>query len=382
MAATDDAAQPAKAWGSIVAAALLLPGAAAGQGEPGPGPASVAFKWLHYRDRQPGLDRIEVTAPALLLRLPMGEQWGVEASATLDQVSGASPRWHSAISGASRMTEKREAGDLKVTRYESRSSYALGVAQSKENDFRSHALSVEGRWSTDDNNRSWNAGLALTRDRIGSVDDVSLDERRRTVEVTAGITQALSRHDLVQLSLTLADGRGYYGDPYKRVDQRPGNRRQTITVLRWNHHVEPADLTLRSSYRAYVDSFGVRSHTLQLEPVLALGERFAIAPLLRLYSQSAARFYYDPVYSFAGAPYPPGYFEVPPALLSPDQRLSAFGAVTLGIKVSVRLGSAWSTDLKLERYEQRGAWRIGGAGSPGLAPFSARFVQWGLSRQF
>jgi hypothetical protein len=42
----------------------------------------------------------------------------------------------------------------------------------------------------------------------------------------------------------------------------------------------------------------------------------------------------------------------------------------------------WTVDLKFERYEQRGTWRIGGAGSPGLAPFSARFVQWGLARTF
>lgn len=352
------------------------------QNESGPGPASLSFKWLWYRDRQPGLERIAVDAPALQLRLPLGERWGLEAGATVDQVSGASPRWHSAISGASRMTERRKAGDLKITRYEPRSSVSLGYAQSDENDFHSQALSLEGRWASDDNNRSWNAGLALTRDRIGSVDDVNLDERRRTIEATAGVTLALSRADLVQATLTLADGRGFYGDPYKRVDRRPDERRQRIAVLRWNHHFEQPDLTLRSSYRSYVDSFGVRSHTLQFEPVRALGEHFSVAPSLRLYSQSAARFYYDPVYSFAGAPYPPGYFEAPPAFLSPDQRLSAFGAVTLGLKITWQAGTQWSTDLKLERYEQRASWRVGGAGSPGLAPFSARFVQWGLSRRF
>ena len=318
----------------------------------------------------------------MLARLPLGEQWGLEVGATVDQVSGASPRWHSAISGASRMQDRREAGDLKVTRHASRSSYSLGIAQSRENDFLSKALSLEGRWASDDNNRSWNSGLALTRDRISSVDDVNLDERRRTLEATVGVTQALSRTDLLQLNLTLADGRGFYGDPYKRVDRRPEFRRQQIAVLRWNHHFEPIDLTLRSSYRAYGDSFGVRSHTLQFDPVLALGEIFSIGTTLRLYTQSAARFYYDPVYSFAGAPYPPGYFESPPALLSPDQRLSAFGAITVGLKVTAQLGKQWTTDLKVERYEQRASWRLGGPGSPGLAPFSAHFLQWGLTRRF
>ncbi len=361
---------------------MLLPGAAAAQSEGGPGPASVAFKWLSYEDWQPGLQRIRVTSPSLLARLPIGERFGLEASATIDNVAGASPRWHSAISGASRMQDRREAGDVKLTRYGERHSLALGVAVSDEDDYVSRAVSLEGRWSSDDNNRSWNAGVALTRDRIGSSDDFTLAERRRTVEATAGVTQALSRTDIVQFGLTLSEGRGYYSDPYKRIDQRPAQRRQRIATLRWNHHVEPLNLTLRSHYRAYGDSFGVRSHTLLLEPMFAAGERFTVTPSLRLYSQSAARFYYDPVYSFVGEPFPPGYFESPPRFLSPDQRLSAFGALTLGLKLQARLSDAWTADVKFERYEQRSAWRVGGPGSPGLARFSARFVQWGLARKF
>ena len=42
----------------------------------------------------------------------------------------------------------------------------------------------------------------------------------------------------------------------------------------------------------------------------------------------------------------------------------------------------WSADLKAERYEQRSHWRVGGTGSPGLAPFSATFVQFGVSSRF
>ena len=120
------------------------------------------------------------------------------------------------------------------------------------------------------------------------------------------MTQALSRLDLVQLGLTLVDGRGYYTDPYKSLDARPDARRQTIATLRWNHHFEASEITLRSHYRYYRDSFGVRSHTLQFEPVWQAATRLAVTPSLRLYTQTAASFYYDPVYSFLGAPLPPG----------------------------------------------------------------------------
>lgn len=366
--------------GRIVAAALALPGAVAAQADPGSG--LIAFRWLEYRDAQPGLDRIRVHAPSLALQLPVGSDWGIEATSTADRVSGASPRWHSAISSASRMEDRRLAGDVKLTRYLERSAWSLGVASSDEDDFASKALSIGARWDSEDNNRSWTMALAATRDQIGSSDNPLLDERRRTWEATAGVTQAWTRRDLVQITLTRAQGHGFYSDPYKRIDQRPRERNQTILTLRWNHHLDGPDLALRTHYRSYVDSWAVRSHTLALEGVWQATSRVALTPSIRLYSQSAARFYYDPVYSFVGAPLPPGFLESPPAVLSADHRLSAFGAVTLGLKVAARLGDVWTVDLKFERYEQRGTWRIGGAGSPGLAPFSARFVQWGLARTF
>ncbi len=355
---------------------------AAAQGEPGPGPGLVAFKWLSYEDSQPGLKRVSVKSPSLLARAPVGDRYAIEGSLTADSVSGASPRYHTAISGASRMSDERHAGDVKVTRYDERRTLSLALAGSDENDFRSRAVSLQGSWSSDDNNRSWTLGLGYTRDRVGSTNNPQLDEPRRTVELAVGLTQALSRVDLVQVGLTLADGQGWYTDPYKSLDARPSARRQTIATLRWNHHFETSDITLRSSYRFYRDSFGVLSHTLSVEPVWQASPAWTITPVLRLYTQTAARFYYDPVYSFLGAPLPPGYLEAPPRFLSSDQRLSAFGAVTLGLKFGWQIDEHWSCDLAIEAYEQRGRWHVGGAGSPGLEPFSARFVQWGLARRF
>ena len=280
------------------------------------------------------------------------------------------------------MSDLRRAGDVKVTRYEQRSAWSLGLAASDEHDFSSLAVSAEARSSSDDNNRTWNAGVAFTRDHISSSNNPTLQEKRRTLEATAGVTQVLSRVDIVQLALTLSRGRGYFSDPYKSLDTRPASRQQTITTLRWNHHLEAADVTVRSHWRHYADTFGVSSYTLGLEAVLAAGSKVTITPSLRMYSQTAARFYYDPVYSYIGEPFPPGYLEAPPVFLSPDQRLAAFGAATIGVKVAWNFSDGWSTDIKIERYEQRGVWQWAGHGSPGLAPFSARFVQWGLSKKF
>jgi hypothetical protein len=64
-----------------------------------------------------------------------------------------------------------------------------------------------------------------------------------------------------------------------------------------------------------------------------------------------------------------------------DQRLSAFGALTVGLKTEFTWRS-WTVDLKLERYEQRPAWRLGGEGSLGLDPFRATMLQAGLAYSF
>ena len=382
VAATDASSGKRHGWGSVIAAALAIPGISAAQTELVQGQSAVGIKWMNYRDWQPGLDRIRVNSPAFWVSTPINNEWNVEGTATLDSLSGASPRYHTAVSGASRMSDERRAGDVKITRIADRSSWSVGVAASNENDYRSRAISGQARWSTEDNNRTWNMGVGVTSDRIGSTDAPSLDERRRTVELTAGVTQALSRADLVQLAVTYAAGKGYYSDSYKSPDYRPDFRNRVSVTLRWNHHLENWDTTLRSSYRIYRDSFGVRSHTVSLESVVSLGPRFQITPSIRLYTQDAARFYYNPIYSYTGTPYPADYSATSPPYISADQRLSAFGAIALGLKFAVQLGDGWTADIKLERYQQRSGWHLIQPGSRGLAPFSASYVQWGLMRQF
>ena len=59
----------------------------------------------------------------------------------------------------------------------------------------------------------------------------------------------------------------------------------------------------------------------------------------------------------------------------------SFSYVTLGMKVSKQLSPDWLVDLKFESYQQREGWSLNGNGDPGIATFSARSVQVGLSRQ-
>ena len=377
MAATDTRLPPrhGKA-GAIIAAALSLPGVitpATALADTAPEHGEIAIKYLQYQDSQPDLSRIKVRAPSIYVMVPLSPKWSVEGSLVSDTVSGATRK----------MSDKRIAEDVKVTRYEERSSYSLSLSHSGENDYQSNAGGLSASFSSDDNNRTWNVGFGYAADRISSTNDPTLHQRKNTVEFMAGVTQAWTANDLIQVNLTLNHGHGYYSDPYKEPDIRPDKRTQSILLTRWNHHFSDMSSTLKSSYRYYHDNFGINAHTVGAEWVQSVGDRWTVTPELRYYTQGAASFYYDPVYDpVVGAPYPPGYFTNPPQFISPDQRLSAFGAITAGLKVALKLSADWTVDVKAERYEQRGSWRLGGQGSPGLEPFRATFIQFGVSTRF
>jgi hypothetical protein len=140
---------------------------------------------------------------------------------------------------------------------------------------------------------------------------------------------------------------------------------------------------VRSSYRYYTDTFGVQSHTAGVEWVQPVG-RWTFTPGARYYSQSAASFYVDPVLNANGA-YDLGATlgaAIPLTYKSLDQRLSAFGAVTLSLKVAYAITPHTSVDVKVEDYQQKAALHLGGSSSPGLDAFNARFMQVGLTHRF
>lgn len=377
VAATD---HTRRTFGALTLAACALPGVmpAAALAEEAPEHSLVAVKMSGYQDKQPGLDRLSVKSPSFYLLTPLGRQWAVEGSLTHDDVSGASPRYYTDVSGASRMHDDRVAGDVRLTRYFERQSLSIGLSHSGEHDYVSNALSITGTHASEDNNTTWNAGIGLSRDRINPVNELVVNERKRTVEWQVGVTHALSPLDLVQGTLTWSVGQGYFSDPYKLFDERPRERNSGVLLLRWNHWSPALAAAVRSSYRLYHDSFGVQAHTVELNVEKPLNAQWTLTPSLRYHTQRAADFYVDPVDDANVYPGPNGT----PTYVSTDQRLSAFGAVGLGLKLAWQWSPAWGADMKLERYEQRADWRLGGQGSPGVDPLKALQWQIGLSHKF
>lgn len=356
--------------------------------EAAPEKATLSLKTLSYQDFQPGADRIDIDAESLLFEVPIAGQWAITGTAVHDAISGASPRYHSSSLAQIKDTRKAYTGAL--TRYFQQGSLTAGTAYSKEKDYLSRNYSVQGSWATPSQNTTFILGLGYTADQI-LPNSQFLEQKadKRVFDVAFGVTQVLSQTDIAQVTLHHTRGRGYYADQYKLYDARPDSRDSNSVLLRWNHHFANNGDTLQSSYRYYTDSNDIRAHTLELDYVITLPNEWSVTPLARLYSQSAADFYFDPV---AHDPWADAdTFGAPISVVYPlytgggyasmDQRLSAFGAITYGMKLSKHFGEAWTADLKYERYEQRGGWALG-TGSKGLPDFGARSIQFGVSYAF
>jgi len=312
--------------------------------------------------------------------VPVAGEWSVGVTLTNDSVSGASPAYHT--TNITHMTDLRRAVDLQLTRYFSKGSVTFGTSYSKENDYLSRSYSAQGSLSTEDKNTTVTLGCSITNDDIFPAYFEGDDEKKQTYAGIIGVTKVLTKNDIVQLNVGFSRGSGYFSDPYKWFDSRPRERNSTTILTRWNHHYDGTDGTSRYSYRFYTDSFSITAHTFSAEYVQPLRNGWTVAPLLRLYSQTEADFYVAAgaaERANSTAPTPP---PVNALYYSEDQRLSAFGAVTLGLKVSKQLNADWLADVKIEGYEQRSQWALSGKGDPGLATFTARSIQVGLSRLF
>ncbi|MEO5764074.1 MAG: DUF3570 domain-containing protein [Casimicrobiaceae bacterium] len=352
----------------------MLPAAALAQSAPDHG--VLAFRYFDYRDWQPGADRMTVRSPSIYVLKPLSETLALESTVVYDAMSGASPLAFNTLSGASGLgvTDYRTAGDAKVTKYFDRYAIGVGGAYSHERDYISRAGALELRTWSEDRNRTFAFGAGFASDYIHPTGGRTVDDGRRdTLELMVGVTQVLDAGAILQSNLTYATGHGYYSDPYKLGDMRPDHRRTLAWLTRLNRYVPAADGTLKLAYRYIDDSFGADSHMLEAAWFQPLPAQFAVTPLLRYYTQRAADFYYGP---------PLGKGFVPGAPYTSDNRLAAYGAFTLAVKIERQFADGVTADLSLSFYEQRAGWRSLGAGSEGLLPLSARWIAVGVSKAF
>lgn len=335
--------------------------------------SQVKFFYGYYKDRDTVGDRMRVHEPIVWGKTALGENFELEGSFAVDSMSGASPYYLNTLTGASGLgvEDVRHAGDLKLTKYFDRFSLGLGGVVSSEDDYLSRGGSVDSRIWTEDKNTTVAFGVSENSDHITSSIQDTFDESRRTYSFLLGVTQIIDENSIMQGNVTYTSANGYLSDPYKTLDNRPRSRDAWAFLGRYNRYFADPDASLHFDYRLFVDTWGVTSNMFEVAWYQPLGSIFTFRPGIRYYSQDDADFFQDI--------FPPDNIE---QFMTGDQRLSAFGGVTISAKVIAEFEYGLALDAQAGFMEQRPGWTLGGGGSSSIEPFYARFFTFGLSKSF
>jgi len=141
-------------------------------------------------------------------------------------------------------------------------------------------------------------------------------------------------------------------------------------LTRFRNHFPSLAGTLQADYRYFHDDWGIRAHTLEVAWQQSLGERWALRPALRYYTQDAADFY-SPVLT-----------RPPPAAHSSDQRLAAFGGVSPSLRAILRIDDKTTVEATAGYVYNSRTLRFGGSGSDAFEALRAYYGIIGVTRAF
>lgn len=122
---------------------------------------------------------------------------------------------------------------------------------------------------------------------------------RETYTASLSFSQVINSRLQGTVLMDLVEQNGYLGLPFHRVyftdgtdsiEKLPSNRFKLPLGVRLNYFLGD-NVVLRSYYRFYTDSWGLRSHTASLEVAVKVTPFFSISPFYRYYTQTAARYF-------------------------------------------------------------------------------------------
>lgn len=365
---------------ALTASALALPGLSGSvRADTPPTNTSLAYRVSGYQEddlpRQYLLagspERYDITIHQFQLVTPVGEDYGLTADASVENMSGASP-WYAVapldgeqgivMSGATIHEERRDF-NLGLRHYGEHGNTGFSLGMSDEKDYRSFSGGVDMARNINNDLTTLAGGVSYSSDDINPTDAALFnritDENKQTSSAFFSVSQVIDRDTLFQSSLNVTYHKGYLTDPYKLGDVRPDSRTQLAWSNAFRHFFTGPDAALHLDARLYDDNFGINSLTLEASWYQNLGDHWQVTPRLRYYSQSAADFFTQ-VNDFAGGG----------AASSSDYRLSAYGAISGGVTVQTSIDD-FTLTASLERYvTDHGYSLFGGETSPAVVNFT------------
>jgi hypothetical protein len=336
--------------------------------------------------------RYEISTQQASLAAPITDWFDMSMQLTHETMSGASP-WYNTQDAAGTPIQIMSGATIQDTRndlalhgnyYTEQGRLGFGGGYSTENDYTAMNFGTDGELHFNEKNTTLSGGLGLSLDTLTPTDSDLYplrpkEESKQSYSTFVGLGQIINRRSLIQGSFSYKWDKGYLSDPYKEVfrigdhhygDDRGGSRHQFAFLVRYNRHIEETESTIHLSYQYYLDTWGVSSHMAELDWYQNFGDAIQIAPHVRYYSQTAADFYI-PYLRLKQIPQPG-------TRMSSDYRLSAYGALSFGVKGEYAFHTPWFRDiewrahLSVERYLSSGDLSLSAVSvpAPGLVSFT------------
>jgi hypothetical protein len=237
--------------------------------------------------------------------------------ATQVDVSYAADIWTSAsidvrASATVPVTEQRDELDLAVSRELQDISLSGAYRYSVENDYVSHGLTASGDVDLAQNSTTLSAAGYAFMDTVGRSGQPTFSRGLTTLGVRATLTQVIDPKTFAQLTYELSHLDGYQSSPYRFVgiggtglgctgaseclpEHLPGQRTRHAIALNARRALTET-IAAGATYRLYLDSWDLRSHTLSAELSWTPAEQTRFVLGYRYYTQTGVNFY-APIYT-------------------------------------------------------------------------------------
>jgi hypothetical protein len=284
---------------------------------------------------------ITIDGPSVLVRKKIGESFSVSANYYMDMVSSASI---DVKLSASKYKEERKQKSLSVDYLHGKSTYSMGVIDSKESDY----VADTAFWSLSQDmfgdlttvslsfKRGWNDVFRNVKLADGSkTRDPTFEDQADSRGYSVGLTQILTRNLIFGFNYEVDEDEGFLNSPYRSVrfaipgggfqlekEVYPRTHTSNAASVRLKYYM-PWRAALDGSYRFYTDTWGVIGHTLDMTYTHPMWKKWIFDGHLRYYKQTAADFYSD-LFPRQGSQ----------NFLARDKELATYDAITVGIQAS------------------------------------------------
>jgi hypothetical protein len=268
-----------------------------------------------------GTEKLTVYAPSLRITHAFKDYNTLHFNGGVDAITSASTdKIDFVVSSASRK-DLRSHANLTFERKLRKHDLTIGAGSgfSLESDYLSIPFSFSAQYTDPSRVRTYSVGFQANFDdlRWGRInpdhwkpvkliypselrDTAWFDHyRRQSYNLKLGFTQVLNRRTLIGIFpepayqtglLSTPFHRVYFKDTKVRVENLPTERLKLPVGLRVHYFLGKGTI-LKFNYGYYWDSFGIQSHSTEVEAALKASSNWIFTPFIRLYTQSASRYF-------------------------------------------------------------------------------------------